>query len=164
MMNEETFFKIIASTLTHTSLENDIAYDTFLIQQLTQKKDSEIAQFHLRLLSLQKTLDTFEINKVARKLGFYSSREVYNRFCNGIIASGKYFYKQSMGDKDFLMTKLEKNPSELKQLYYEGFSLVSSAAFYEKKGIDANWDSFLRNEKRLLELQTKEEKNQELER
>jgi hypothetical protein len=163
MMNENAFFKIIATTLAHTSLENDLVFDEFLIQQLAQKKDTEIAQFHLRLSALRKKLDTFEINKVARKLEYYSSREVYNRFCNGIIASGKDFYRKSTEDKDFLIKKAEKNPSELKRLYYEGFNLVSSAAFYEKKGIDADWDSFLRNEKRLLEIQSKAGKDQELE-
>lgn len=164
MMNENTFFEIIETTLRHTSFENIIRYDELLVQQLEQKTDKEIAQFHLRFLKLRRELDTFENHKVAEKLEYDTSREVFNRFCNGIIASGKDFYNQSKEGKDFLIHKAEKNPTELKHLYYEGLSLVSSAAYYGKKGLDADWDSFLKNEKRISELEYHKKHTNELER
>ena len=164
MMNEDTFFKIIKRTLSYTSLEDTIAFDEFLIQQLAQKTEKEIVQFHLRFLALRKRVDIFEVTKVAQRLSYNSSREVYNRFCNGIIASGKEFYDKTKQGKGFLEKKLDNNPSELKHLYYEGFGLVAAAAFYEKKGIAADWDAFLRNERRLLEVQSKKGNDQELRR
>jgi hypothetical protein len=164
MINENTFFEIIETTLAYTSFENLIEYDEFLIKQLEQKTNNEIAQFHLRFLQLRRELDTFENNKVARKLGYDTSRQVFNRFCNGIIASGKDFYNQSKEGKYFLSHKMEKNPRELKRLYYEGLSMVSSAAYFEKEGLDADWDSFLRNVKRVAELEHQKKHTNELER
>jgi hypothetical protein len=164
MMNQDIFFKIIDKVLKKTSIENILHYDEVLIKELMQKQNKEIAQFHLCLLELRRKLDTFEINKVARSMDFASSREVFNRFCNGIIASGQDFYNKSKEETGFLIHKLQENSTELKHLYYEGLSLVSSAAFYEKNGLGADWDGYLRNEKRLLEVQVKNEKSQELER
>ena len=116
------------------------------------------------MLKLRRELDTFEINKVARKLDLAPNREIFNRFCNGIIASGEDFNKKAKEGNVFFETKLQNNPEEIKQLYYEGLSLVSSAAYYDKKGLDADWDLLLRNEKRHLELKQQLNNKDELER
>lgn len=116
------------------------------------------------MLELIRELDTFEINKVARSLDLAPNREIFNRFCNGIIASGEYFYNQVKEWKGFLEAKLQNNPDEIKQLYYEGLSLVSSAAYYDKKGLDADWDLLLHKEKRRVELEQQVHNKDELER
>ena len=164
MINKTTFFNIIDKTLKQTPFQNIINYDEVLIKELRKKTDSEIAQFHLCMLKLRRELDTFEINKVARKLDLAPNREIFNRFCNGIIASGEDFYNQAKEGNVFFETKLQNNPEEIKQLYYEGLSLVSSAAYYDKKGLDADWDLLLRNEKRHLELKQQLNNKDELER
>lgn len=164
MMNKNTFFNTIEKTLKQTPFEDIINYDKALIKELRKKTNSEIAQFHLCMLELRRELDTFEINKVARSQGLAPNREIFNRFCNGIIASGKYFYDQAKEGKGFLEAKLQNNPEEIKQLYYEGLNLVSSAAYYEKKGLDADWDVLLRNEKRRFELEQQVHNKDELER
>ncbi|WP_292942840.1 DUF4240 domain-containing protein [Olleya sp. UBA1516] len=164
MMNKITFFKTIKKALEQTPFEDIINYDERLIIELKTKTNSEIAQFHLCMLELRRELDTFEINKVARSLDLAPNREIFNRFCNGIIASGEEFYDQAKEGKGFLETKLHNNPEEIKQLYYEGLSLVSSAAYYDKKGLDADWDVLLRNEKRRQELEQQVHNKSELER
>ena len=163
-MDKNTFFEIIEAVLMHTPFENIVEYDKFLIQQLKQKRVEEIAQFHLCFLKLRSKLDTFENHKIAMKLRYDTSREVFNRFCNAIIASGKDFYNLSKEGKGFLEAKLQNNPEEIKQLYYEGLSLVSSAAYYDKRVLDADWDLLLRNEKRRLELEQQIHNKDELER
>lgn len=160
MMNKNIFF----NTIEKTPFEDIINYDETLIKELRKKTNSEIAQFHLCMLELRRELDTFEINKVARSQGLAPNREIFNRFCNGIIASGEEFYNQAKEGKGFLETKLQNNPEEIKQLYYEGLSLVSSAAYYNKKGLDADWDVLLRNEKRRVELEQQVHNKSELER
>lgn len=164
MTNTKTFFQTINNTLQQTPFEDILNYDEILIKELTQKTDSEIARFHLCMLNLRRELDTFEINKVARKLNLAPNREIFNRFCNGIIASGEDFYNQAKEGKGFLEAKLKNNTEEIKQLYYEGLGLVSSAAYYDKRGLDADWDLLLRNEKRHLELEQKVNNRDELER
>ena len=164
MMNKTTFFNTIEKTLEQTPFEDIINYDETLIKELRKKTNSEIAQFHLCMLELRRELDTFEIIKVARSLDLAPHREIFNRFCNGIIASGKDFYNQAKEGKGFLETKLQNNPEEIKQLYYEGLSLVSSAAYYDKKGLDADWDLLLRNEKRRWELEQQVHNKDEIER
>ena len=164
MMNKNRFFNTIEKTLEQKSFEDIINYDKALIKELRKKTNSEIAQFYLCMLELRRELDTFEIIKVARSLDLAPHREIFNRFCNGIIASGKDFYNQAKEGKGFLETKLQNNPEEIKQLYYEGLSLVSSAAFYENKGLDADWDLLLRNEKRRLELEQQVHNKDEIER
>lgn len=164
MMNKNTFFQTIEKTLEQTPFDDIINYDEKLIKEIKKKTNSEIAQFHLCMLELRRELDTFEINKVARSLDLAPSREIFNRFCNGIIASGKDFYDRAKEGKGFLETKLQNNPKEIRQLYYEGLSLVSSAAYYDKKGLDSDWDLLLRNEKRRQELEQQVNNKDELER
>lgn len=164
MMNKNTFFNTIEKVLEQTPFEDIINYDETLIKELKKKTNSEIAQFHLCMLELRRELDTFEINKVSRSLDLAPNREIFNRFCNGIIASGEEFYNQVKEGKGFLETKLQNNPEEIMQLYYEGLSLVSSAAYYDKKGLDADWDLLLRNEKRRMELEQQVHNKDELER
>ena len=119
MMNKITFFKTIEKTLEQTTFEDIINYDEMLIKELKNKTNSEIAQFHMCMLELRRGLDTFEIIKVASSLDLAPNREIFNRFCNGIIASGKDFYIQTKEGKGFLETKLQNNPEDIKQLYYE---------------------------------------------
>ena len=164
MMNKNRFFNTIEKTLEQKSFEDIINYDKALIKELRKKTNSEIAQFHLCMLELRRELDTFETNKVARALDLAPHREIFNRFCNGIIASGKDFYNQVKEGKGFLETKLQINPEEIKQLYYEGLGLVSSAAYYDKNGLDADWDLLLRNEKRRQELKQQVHNKDEIER
>ncbi|MFC5044110.1 DUF4240 domain-containing protein [Aquimarina hainanensis] len=143
MINENKFWKLIATTLTNSSLENIIEYDSFLINHLKKEEVQTIVGFHLRLLELRKALDNFEVIKVAMDLGYYTSREVFNRFCNGIIASGKNIYTQAKNQNGMLIAMLANNPERLRTYYYEGFSLIASASFYEKVGLDKDWDMVL---------------------
>lgn len=163
-MNKKAFFKIIEKTLEQVPFKDIINYDEILLKELAKKTDKEIAQFHISLNQIRRELDNFEVNKVASALDLNTSREVFNRFCNGIIASGEKFYTKIREEKGFLESKLQNDPNELKKLYYEGFGLVSSAAFYDKNGLDADWDSFLKNEKRLLEISFKKNQTNDLER
>lgn len=153
MMNKNRFWELIDLTLANGSLEDTIEYDSFLINQLKQEDVQTIVGFHLRLLELRKALDNFEVTEVAMKLGYYGSREVFNRFCNGIIASGKDFYNQAKDQNGMLKEVLASNSEKLKFCYYEGFSLTTSAAFYEKVGFDKDWDMVLHRYKELVKPQ-----------
>ncbi|WP_299223837.1 DUF4240 domain-containing protein [uncultured Psychroserpens sp.] len=152
MTEEQQFWDVIEMTLKHHTLEDDIAYDEFLHDQLKKKQVKDVVGFQLRLIELRRTLDSFEIIKTAQVLGFYSSREVFNRFCNGIVASGKSFYYNVKDNPEFIKTLLKEEPVNLRYCYYEGFSLIAPNVFHEKEGNDADWVSALKNTQRLSEL------------
>ncbi|MDG5490602.1 DUF4240 domain-containing protein [Psychroserpens sp. SPM9] len=152
MMKEQQFWDIIQTTLEHSTLEDDMAYDEFLAKELVKEQVKDIAGFQLRLLELRRTLDSFEVIKTAQELGYYPSREVFNRFCNGIVASGKTFYNNVKNNPEFIKTLLKEEPVKLRYCYYEGFSLIAPNVFHEKKGYDADWVSALKNAQRLSEL------------
>jgi len=138
MMEELKFWDIIETTLKHHTLEDDIAYDEFLHDQLMKEQSKDVIGFQLRLIELRRRLDTFEIIKTARELNYYPSREVFNRFCNGIVASGKEFYYKVKDKPGYILKLLEKDPKKLKYCYYEGFSLIATNVHYEKEGHDAD--------------------------
>jgi hypothetical protein len=152
MMEEQKFWDIIETTLGHSTLEDDIAYDEFLHNQLMQKQVKDIIGFQLRLIELRRGLDSFEVIKTAHELNYYPSREVFNRFCNGLVASGREFYYKVKDKPGHILKLLEEDPKRLRYCYYEGFSLIAPNVFYEKEGHDADILLALANQNRISEL------------
>ncbi|MCK8479056.1 DUF4240 domain-containing protein [Psychroserpens algicola] len=164
MMEEQQFWDIIDMNLKHHTLEDDIAYDEFLHDQLKKEQVRDVIGFQLRLIELRRVLDSFEVIKTAQELAYYSSREVFNRFCNGIVASGKSFYYKVKDDPEFIKTLLKEEPIKLRYCYYEGFSLIAPNVFHEKEGNDADWVSALKNAQRLSELNNNKGYDSEMDR
>lgn len=159
MMEQQEFWDIIETTLEQATLEDDIAYDEFLAKELKQKQVKDIVGFQLRLIELRRRLDTFEVIKTAVELNYYPSREVFNRFCNGIVASGKDFYYKVKDKPGYILELLEQDPKKLKNCYYEGFSLIAPNVYYEKEGHDADMILALSSRDRISELNKDKDTN-----
>jgi len=156
MISEHYFWQIIDASLENSTQVGSIEQDNILIQTLEGKTIDELTGFQLRLLRLRAGLEIKHVYSIAQQLGYTKLSDVFNRFKNGIIASGKAFYYHAKDKPDFLETFLKNNPQLLKQCYYEGLSLVAPSVFYELTDYDASWDNALQKSKRELEIERKE--------
>lgn len=163
MISENTFWELIEKSNTYSSEVGSIEQDNFLINEFDKKSIDEMIQFQIHLLKLRKELDLFETIRTTRILEYNTSRDTFERFYNGIIASGKEFYYKAKNDYTFLRNLLETNPDKLQHCYYEGFSQVAPAAFYTKTDFKGDWDKvFEKNKKEMTEQQILELKDTKL--
>jgi hypothetical protein len=162
MMEEQKFWALIEKTLKHNTLLDDFAYGDRLSELLEQKSDAELVGFQLQLIELRRRLDWLHVIKAARELEFYACRDVFNRFCNGIIANGKGFYYRIKDRPDYIADLLKTEPIRLKLCYYEEFSHIASTIFYERYNYKKDWDNFFIKQRRVLELETNRPQNIDL--
>lgn len=153
MMSEKTFWEIIQSSIQHAKVVGTIEQDEYLIQTLEKKTLDHVVGFQLRLLKLRQNLDAKHIASIAQKLINAKQIEVLNRFKNGIIASGQEFYSKAKDDPSYLQTLYDNDLPRLRNCYYEGFSLVAPAAFYELTDYKENFDNALIKARRELEIE-----------
>lgn len=152
-MSEQDFWHIVETSLNKNVPVGSIEQDEALIQILETKYIDELVGFQLRLLELRSELFLKHVHLVADQLDYTTHPDVLNRFKNGIIASGKAFYYNVKDDTEFLNSLLKNNPEALKNCYYEGFSLVAPAAFYELTDYKERWDRALLKANRELDIQ-----------
>lgn len=133
MTSEKEFWEIIEASLNNDEvIVGSIEQDEALIQILETKTIDELVGFQLRLLSLRDGLSKKHLRVIAEKLEYNGHLDVFDRFKNGIIASGKVFYYQAKDNAELLEGLLKTNPQILKNCYYEGLGLIASAVFYDK--------------------------------
>lgn len=111
----------------------------------------ELVSFQTHLLNLRDKIKLPQTKASAEQLGYGKSQEIYNRYCNGIIASGKTFYDQVINETSFLKQHSEINPTILRACYYEGFSLIAQGAYYEQTDYKGHWSAYYEKTKRDLE-------------
>lgn len=156
MMNEADFWQIIEASLEQEAVVGSMEQDGVLIQILEAKTTDELVRFQLRLFNLRAGLNKEHIRQIAEQLEYTGHTDVFDRFKNGMIASGRAFYDKAKDNPEFLNTLLVNHPQALKNCYYEGLGLVAPAAFYELTDYKENWDQALQKGRRVMEIQQPE--------
>lgn len=150
-MTEQYFWRILDLSLADGRSVGSLEQDEFLCQMMEQKSSKELVSFQTYLLHLRDKIKLPQTKAPAEQLGYGGSQEIYNRYCNGLIASGKTFYDKVINEPNFLKQQFEIDPIILRACYYESFSLIAQGTYYEQTDYKGDWDAYYNRTKKEIE-------------
>lgn len=153
MMNEDTFWTIIAQASASKESNDMNALGDRLMELLQERSVDDMAGFHNRMLSFKESLKSPMMRDIAFMMGYGDNDTAYGYFLNWVIALGKEHYQKTLNSPAHLLTLDDQKLFVAGQSGLEDLDLVAQAAFFEKTDLDfADWHIALKKGKRLEQL------------
>jgi hypothetical protein len=165
MMNEDTFWTIIAQASASKESSDMNALGDRLMELLQEGSVDAIAGFHTRMLLLKESLKFPMMRDIAFMMGYGDNDTAYGYFLSWVIALGKEHYQKALNSPAHLLTLEDPELFVAGRSGFEDLDLVAQAAFFEKTDLDfADWHIALKKDKRLEQIKVNEDNEQGLER
>ncbi len=142
-MNTKEFWKLIEQSITQNEITDPCDQSEKLIAILSKKEIQNIMGFQTKMEELQQDIFSSELKEVATHLGYGDSSYVFKGFVNWLIVLGENHYNKIRETPNYLLTLEREGYFVQNSPYFQDLNFVASGAFYEKFGLEADWDSAL---------------------
>jgi len=143
MITEDKFWNLIERSINEKNSIDKSEQGDCLLYILAKLSVEEIVGFHKRMMVLRKELDSSILKDIAYTQG-YENDHAYEGFRNWIISLGKDYYLKAKESPMFLLTIKDETLFVAHRSYFPDLNFVASGAFYEKEGLDADWEDQLK--------------------
>ena len=155
--------------LINTSIEQKNSIDKneqgdALLEILMKLNAQKILGFHNTLTELKKGLDKPEFNDIAFMMKYGDNNTALSGFKNWVVALGEEHYRKAKQSPAHLLTLDDPNLFVSGRAYLNDLDLVTSIAYDQiSKEEDPEWHLFVKNHRRLKQLNKNQEQDNELE-